>query len=339
MRSMGFAILSTFLGFCILAFAPMVSGHIFAPSLLELTEQEAGQINVRWKQPTAQVSGGVLKPLLPPECRMLNEPSWSTEGTGTVAAWSADCTNGLVGQPIAVEGIARSRADVLLRIQLVDGRTVVQVLTADASTYTVPQGDTVLDVMVSYGQLGVEHILSGFDHLLFVLALILLIRSVRLLIWTITAFTLGHSVTLALAVLGFVQVPQQPVEWFIALSIFFLAVELVRVENKSPSLLQRRPWMVPGLFGLLHGLGFAGALSEIGLPADDIPLALFSFNLGIELGQLAFVGGVLIVLYALSVIPLRWPVAAFSPIRIPAYAIGSLAAFWCIERGVAVLAA
>ena len=328
---------SAITGLCVslwlLACAPLVHGHAFAPALLELREQQAGQISVRWKQPTVRVAGSSLQPLLPSNCQTVNQPKVSAKGTGTVVTWDIDCADSLVGQSIEVSGIARSRADVLLRIQLADGRVMQQVLTPDQPAYTVPERETLLDIMLSYGQLGVEHILSGFDHLLFVLALILLIHGVRLLVWTITAFTVGHSITLALAVLGVVQIPQQPVEWLIALSIFFLAVELARRTDDMPTLLQRRPWLIAGLFGLLHGLGFAGALREVGLPEGDIPLALVSFNLGIEVGQLAFVGVVLVALLLLRMIPLRWPMQSFRPIHIPAYFIGSLAAFWCIERG------
>lgn len=321
----------------ILVYAPLGHSHAFAPALLELREQATGQINIRWKQPTTQFAGSSLQPLLPESCQTINQPTVSTEGTGTVVTWGIDCKNSLVGLPIEVSGIAPSRADVLLRIQLADGHVMQHVLTPDKPIYIVPARETLLDIMLSYGQLGVEHILSGPDHLLFVLALILLIRGVRLLIWTITAFTIGHSVTLALAVLGILQIPQQPVEWLIALSIFFLAVELARRENKTPTLLQRRPWFIAGSFGLLHGLGFAGALREVGLPENDIPLALLSFNLGIEAGQLAFVGVVLAVLLMLHMMPLRWPIKCFRPLDIPAYFIGSLAAFWCIERGSALL--
>ena len=336
-KPMRSAITALWVGLGLLAYASLGHGHAFAPALLEFNEQPTGQIAVRWKQPTVQVAGSALQPLLPPNCQTIDRPAVFAEGTGAVLSWNMDCADSLVGQTIEVSGIARSRADVLLRIQLADGHVMQQVLTPDQPAYTVPERETLLDIMLSYGQLGVEHILSGFDHLLFVLALILLIHGVRLLVWTITAFTIGHSITLALAVLGVVQIPQQPVEWLIALSIFFLAVELARRTDDIPTLLQRRPWLVAGLFGLLHGLGFAGALREVGLPEGDIPLALVSFNLGIEVGQLAFVGVVLVALLLLRMIPLRWPMQSFRPIHIPAYFIGSLAAFWCIERGKAFL--
>ena len=179
--------------------------------------------------------------------------------------------------------------------------------------------------------LGIEHILGGFDHLLFVLGLLLIVRSTRLLIKTITAFTLAHSVTLAMATLGFVHVPQAPVEAVIALSIIFLASELAKQHRGETGLTTRAPWIVALTFGLLHGFGFAGALTEVGLPQSDIPLALLFFNVGVEVGQLMFVAGVLCVTWMIKKMKFRWPVWVE---HAPAYAIGSLAAFWFIQRTV-----
>jgi hydrogenase/urease accessory protein HupE len=213
-----------------------------------------------------------------------------------------------------------------------------------------------------YFVLGVEHILLGIDHLLFVLALVLIVRGVGLLVKTITAFTLAHSITLGLATLGVVNMPSAPVEAVIALSIVFVASEILRLrsagfsplqrssewnaksvsltashpgvkgpEGRAPSLTARAPWLVAGAFGLLHGFGFAGALSEVGLPANDIPLALLFFNVGVEAGQLAFVVVVLGVIALLRCV--RMP--EWSP-KLAPYAIGSLAIYWVIERTVAI---
>jgi hydrogenase/urease accessory protein HupE len=249
------------------------------------------------------------------------------KGTGMEATWEIACSGGLVGKIVGVEGIAASRADVLLRIGLTDGRSLRHVLTGDDPNFKIPGRESQLSVLASYIKLGVEHILTGFDHLLFVLGLTLLVGYGRLLLWTITAFTLGHSVTLALAVLGFVSFPPAPIEAGIALSIYVLGVGLARTDRKT--LLRTYPWFVAGLFGLLHGLGFAGALAEVGLPEGEIPLALFSFNLGIELGQLAFVGLVLVLWALLRRLPFAWPRIVQ---LLPVYAIGSLAAFWFFER-------
>jgi hypothetical protein len=192
-----------------------------------------------------------------------------------------------------------------------------------------------LDAAGRYTVLGVEHILEGLDHLLFVLGLLLIVStpSVRVmaLVKTVTAFTVAHSLTLGLATLGHVDVPSRPVEAAIALSIVFLAMEVVRGWQGRESLTHRQPWLVAFGFGLLHGLGFAGALADVGLPQADIPVALLFFNVGVELGQLIFVAGVLSVRWLLVRMP--WPYwAAYAPV----YVIGVTGAYWVIERVVAM---
>ena len=305
------------------------SGHAFAPALLEVRETTPGYALVRWKQPTVRVSSSGLMPIMSESCRTRGEPKTSLEDISVVARWEIDCAGGLVGQTLRVEGIATSQANVLLRLVLADGRSIRHILTAEQPSFIVPEREGALDVMLSYGRLGVEHILTGFDHLLFVLGLVLLVGGGRRLLGTVTAFTLGHSVTLALAVLGFVHMPQQPIEAGIAFSIYVLAVELAPRQARQPTFLERAPWLMAGLFGLLHGLGFAGALAQVGLPQGEIPLALFSFNVGIEAGQLVFVGVVLTVCAGLRALPVRWPsLAAY----VPAYAMGTLAAFWFFQR-------
>jgi hydrogenase/urease accessory protein HupE len=184
-------------------------------------------------------------------------------------------------------------------------------------------------VVRDYVGLGIEHILFGIDHLLFVLCLLLLVRGVRKLLTTVTAFTLAHSITLAAATLGFIRVPAAPVEATIALSIVFLASELVRGEAGRSAVTRTYPWLIAFSFGLLHGLGFAGALAEVGLPQREIPLALFAFNVGVELGQLAFVTAVLSLVRFARIVPLRLP--AWAP-GAAGYAIGSVAAFWVFAR-------
>ena len=306
--------------------------HIFAPALLELTELggEFGRqvVAVRWKQPRARAMGSRLEPMLPAEC-IQGEPQSVLEGTGLVSTWTLECRESLVGKQVGVAGIADSGADVVLRIVLEDGRTLSHVLKAEAPQYQVPEEQTALTIAIDYLEVGVDHILSGWDHLLFVLGLVLHIGGGRTLLWTITAFTLGHSVTLALAVLGFVKFPPEPIEALIALSIYLLAVELARRESNHTTLMDRMPWVVAGGFGLLHGLGFAGALTQVGLPEGEIPLALLAFNIGIELGQLAFVALVLLGWVLLRRFPLHWP--QWAP-YVPAYGIGSLAAYWFFER-------
>jgi hydrogenase/urease accessory protein HupE len=312
-----------------LALAAPAAAHQFAPALLELEEVGPELAAVAWKQPAVRVQGSRLRPVLPVECRGVGDPAVVREGTGLRARWQIECPGGLAGKTVGVEGIATSRADVLLRVALLDGRKLRQVLTAEAPSFTIEQDAGRLGVLEGYGALGVEHILTGRDHLLFVLALVLLVGWGRSLLWTVTAFTLGHSVTLALAALGLVSVPQAPIEAAIALSIYVLAVELAASLRGKTTLTQRAPWIVASGFGLLHGLGFAGALSEVGLPPGEIPLALFSFNVGLELGQLAFVAAVLLATAALRALPIRRPRWAAA---VPAYAIGVCAVYWFCER-------
>ncbi|MEM7587009.1 MAG: HupE/UreJ family protein [Acidobacteriota bacterium] len=318
----------------LVSWASPAAAHQFAPALLELEEIAPGRAEVRWKQPAVRVQGSRLRPVLPVDCEGVGEPVVEREGTGLRASWEIACPSGLVGASVGVEGIASSRADVLLRVALLDGRSLRHVLTAAAPSLAIEAdptgaGSGRLGVFRSYLVLGAEHIAAGWDHLLFVMALVLLIGWGSSLFWTVTAFTLGHSVTLALASLGWVSAPQGPIEAAIALSIYVLAVELTLSLRGRTTWTQRAPWIVASGFGLLHGLGFAGALREVGLPAGEIPMALFSFNVGIELGQLAFVGVVLLVRALLVALPLRWPAWVRA---LPAYAIGSCAVFWFCER-------
>jgi hydrogenase/urease accessory protein HupE len=212
-----------------------------------------------------------------------------------------DCgEGGIINETVVIAGLESTVTDTLLRIELADGTMHTTVLRPDSPTFLVPEKPSKTKVAGSYLGLGIEHILGGFDHLLFVLGLLLIVRSTRLLIKTITAFTLAHSVTLAMATLGFVHVPQAPVESVIALSIIFLATELSKQHRGETGLTTRAPWLVALTFGLLHGFGFAGALTEVGLPQSDIPLALLFFNVGVEVGQLMFVSGVLVVIWMLK---------------------------------------
>jgi hydrogenase/urease accessory protein HupE len=317
-----------------MAAAAPARAHQFAPALLEIDELSGEEAAVRWKQPAVRVQGSQLRPVLPAECEGLGDPQVQKEGTGIRAAWRMRCPGGLTGKAVGVEGIAGSQADVLLRITLRDGRRIRRVLKAEAPSFKIDADSSRAGVTKDYAALGVEHILRGWDHLLFVLALVLLVGWGRSLAWTITSFTAGHSVTLALASLGVVHVPQAPMEAAIALSIYFLAVELTSARQGKRTLTQRAPWAVAAGFGLLHGLGFAGALAEVGLPTAEIPLALFSFNVGIELGQLAFVAAVLLVAAALRRLPVAWP--RWAEAAVP-YGIGTMAAFWFLQRAVSLL--
>ncbi|MBW2671146.1 MAG: HupE/UreJ family protein [Deltaproteobacteria bacterium] len=312
------------------SFSVTVYAHKLQPAYLEINEQSAGKFSILWKRPFIGSRPMNIYPQLPANCTNLTEPVVQTLPTGAVERWLVDCgESGITNNTIVIDGRSATQTDTLLRIQLIDGSMHTTVLRPDSLSFLVPEKASKSKVAGSYLMLGIEHILGGFDHLLFVLGLLLIVRSTKLLIKTITSFTLAHSVTLAMAVLGFVHVPQAPVEAVIALSIIFLATELVKQHRGETGLTTKAPWLVALCFGLLHGFGFAGALTEVGLPQTDIPLALLFFNVGVEVGQLMFVAGVLVVTWMIKKMKLRWPVWVE---QVPAYSIGSLAAFWFIQR-------
>jgi len=241
-----------------------------------------------------------------------------------------ECTQNLKGKMIEVQGLENTNIDLLLRLEFLDGASQSTLLNPLQNTYTIKEDASSLQIIQTYTWLGITHILMGFDHLLFVFSLLLIVKNMRRLLWTITAFTLAHSITMAGATLGIVHIPQQPVEAVIALSILFLAMEIVHEKQGKVGLASRYPWLIAFIFGLLHGFGFAGALAEIGLPQQAITLALIFFNIGVELGQLMFVATV--VLIALLLQHLKLPRFMEKVEMFVVYGIGGLSAFWVIER-------
>ena len=253
-----------------------------------------------------------------------------TTDDAMIQAWQLRTVEPLAGQELRIDGLQATMTDALVRIEFADGSAWIQRLTPAAPQAIVPSAEDGWSVAKTYLTLGVEHILFGIDHLLFVLALMLIAPNMRELIKAITAFTVAHSITLAAATLGLVNVPSAPVEALIALSIVIVALEIVRGREGRAGLAARAPWLVAFAFGLLHGFGFAGALGEVGLPPGHIPVALFFFNVGVEVGQLMFVAAVL----GLTAVLLRFVrrhLPRWADLVLP-YLIGSLAAFWFIER-------
>ena len=253
-----------------------------------------------------------------------------------VERWTVHAPAGFAGEMITIDGLPEIRTDVLVRIEKLNGETSTARLTSASPSFEVPAAQGWQQVAAAYLRLGVEHILFGVDHLVFVLALILLVRGLKQILLTVTAFTVAHSITLGAATLGYINVPGPPVEASIALSIVLVAGEIVNVSRGQVSLAARIPWLIAFAFGLLHGLGFAGALSEVGLPGHAIPVALVFFNIGVEIGQLLFVVAVMAMFTVLR--PL-WvsirPSASWSqslPLVSAAYCIGTVASFWFIER-------
>jgi len=317
----------------VLAIPIAVRAHPLAPGLLELREGADGRTDVGWKMPLARPRGADLEPVLPASCRPLGPRAVAEEGGGVWTRWAVECgTGGLVGQQVGVAGPGSLALGAIVRVTLADGRLVQGVVSPAEPFLTVPPRPRALDVVSGYVHLGVAHILSGPDHLLFVFGLVLLAGTMRRLLETVTAFTVGHSITLTLAALGLVDLPARLIEVAIAASVLALAVELARPP--APTFVRRRPWTMAVAFGLLHGLGFAAALREAGLPAGEIPLALLSFNLGIEVGQVLFVLGVLALWRAAGDLPGRLPTWAR---RVPVYGMGSLAGYWWLERAIALL--
>jgi hydrogenase/urease accessory protein HupE len=313
----------------------VAGAHPLAPSLLELRQTDGGQFAVRWKTSAFRPTGAHLAPILPDWCRTLGDGTTQSDAAAIERRFTIDCgERGLHGATLGVRDLDLSRTLALVRVELADGTLVRELLDGARQTMVVPERQSPLDVARQYLELGIEHLLTGIDHLLFVLCLCLLVRERRTLAWTITAFTVGHSVTLTLATLGVVHFPQSVAETAIALSIVLLAAELLRdeVSTTAParvSWIRRRPWAMAFTFGMLHGLGFAGALSEVGLPASEIPLALLTFNVGIEIGQLAFVLAVLALAWFTRPLLTRLPERA---VRVPAWAIGCVAGFWFWSR-------
>jgi hypothetical protein len=315
--------------------ATMAHAHSFDPTLLDLRERELGVYDVVWKSPVPVGEAGPVRQLTPvfgAACRRVGAIAAPTAEAEGLVVFRIDCRpQGLRGQTVGVAGLANHPSDVLLRIQWVDGTTTTGVLRSGSDELAVPgagAGASVATVIRRYGALGVEHILTGVDHLAFVLGLLLLVHGWWRLVETISAFTLAHTITLGLAVTGVVRVPSQPVEAMIAMSIVLVGVEGLRPRGAQPTLAQRAPWLVAFLFGLMHGLGFAGALAELGLPPDHVPLALLAFNGGVEIGQLAFV----IVMLGPVLVLRRLPRAVQ---MVPGYAIAGVAVAWTLERVVA----
>jgi hydrogenase/urease accessory protein HupE len=309
--------------------------HEVRPAYLELRQLDGEKYTVLFKVPARGPDKRLaLYVRFPEDCQFIVPARTSFTGTAFVERSTIRRDGGMADAEIRIEGLAETRTDALARIEHADGRTQVERLTPTSPAFRVQRAPDKTAITTSYIGLGVEHILLGIDHLLFVLGLLLIVRGRRLLVKTITAFTLAHSITLGAAVMGFVHVPQAPVEGVIALSILFLAAELSRRGKGERGLTERYPWVVAFVFGCLHGFSFAGALTEVGLPATDIPLALLMFNGGVEIGQLMFVAGCL----ALSRLarPVLGATASWPP-KAAAYGIGSISAFWLVERVVGFL--
>jgi hypothetical protein len=307
-----------------------VSAHEMRPAYLQLRQTGADTYDVFWKVPAVGDNMRLsLYVQLPETCSNLAPPRALFANGAYTEQWSVNCAGGISGSAVRIDGLSATLTDVLVRVERLDGSAQVTRLASSSPSFVVEAAPHRLEVARTYLLLGIEHILTGVDHLLFVSGLLLLVTGFRRLLLTVSAFTLSHTVTLTLATLGFVHVPPAPVEAVIALSILFVAYEVLRKNANPDGLAQRKPWLVAFSFGLLHGLGFAGGLSAAGLPAAHIPLALGFFSAGVEVGHFTFVAFAVLLIAAIRHWTPKFPAWSW---RLPPYAIGSVAAYWLIVR-------
>ena len=319
-----------------LAHGPLARAHDSRPAYLELNETAPRRYEVLWRTP---INAGMRLPIVlqfPADTRNITAPS-QRELTGMLLErrWIDAGKAGLAGKRIEFVGLQATITDVLVRVQALDGTHTTTLVHPSQPWVEIAASQGIVAVAAAYLVHGFEHIMYGTDHLLFVLGLMLMVRNVWMLLKTITAFTLAHSITLAAATLGYVHVPGPPLEAAIALSIMFVGVEVLRSRRGETSLTLRQPWLVAFLFGLVHGLGFASGLASLGLPQGDIPVALLFFNIGVEAGQLSFVAVVLLLVHCFDLLKIHWPESAR---MVPAYVVGSVGAFWTIDRIAAMVA-
>ena len=323
----------TYFSFIIFSFS-LFFGQAFAhelqPSSLEVRQLTPERYEVIWRAPIYYKKSHPAKLQLPEQWQTVGEPTVKQLSDSALHRRVVSVPEGVIdGGVIRFIGLETTITDVFARFIWLDGSETTAIARPSQPFIDIVAQRSAWQVAGDYTVLGVEHILSGFDHLTFVFALLLIVSGARRLLITVTSFTVAHSITLAAATLGMMWVPGPPIEATIALSILFLASELVKVNRGQASLTAQYPWIVAFVFGLLHGFGFAGALSDVGLPQNEVPLALLMFNVGVELGQLMFIAVILLLVMALRKVRIEWPAWAR---QVPAYGIGGIAAFWFIER-------
>ncbi|MFV1988390.1 MAG: HupE/UreJ family protein [Gemmatimonadota bacterium] len=307
----------------------VADAHEARPGYLEFRETTPGTFRVLWKKPARGNLILKIDPVFPPECKVVGIGSEALRGAAYVARATLVCEGGLTDKTVEIAGLETTLTDVLVRVYYADGQQETHLVQPNATSFVIGGPSGVVARIGAYLQLGIAHIALGVDHLLFVLGLLLIVGSTKALIKTITAFTVAHSITLGIATLGLARAPTLPLNAVIALSILFLGPEIVRVWRGETSFTIRHPWVVAFAFGLMHGFGFASGLTAMGLPTNEIPLALLFFNVGVELGQLGFVFLVLALVRSFRSLEIRWPRWAE---LIPGYAVGTLGAFWFIQR-------
>ncbi len=301
------------------------------PAFLELTQKSETSYKVLWKKPSQGEAkkSSKLEPLFPESAQVIGMKKISHTGSAILESYVIEEAKALINQPIRIEGLEATSSDVLVRIHYLDGATEFIRVLPENPSFALSHKSGFYNMASTYFILGVEHILEGYDHLLFVLALLLLVGNIRVLIWTITAFTVAHTITLMLASLDMIHLSSRAVEATIALSIIFVAAEAVYAMRGRIHLSKKYPWLIAFGFGLIHGLGFAEALKEIGLPQNEIVPSMIFFNVGVEVGQLLFVFAVLVLTWILKFFITQH---AYVYKTVVAYAIGIIATFWFLER-------
>jgi hydrogenase/urease accessory protein HupE len=315
--------------------ASAARAHEARPGLLDLRETGPDTYSFLWKKPSGGEVEIQIAPAIPDDCRLATSDRQPMTLGAMIVRGTLTCPGGLAGKTIEIVGLQSTITDVLVRLHRADGRLESHLLRPPTPSVTFGAVTTGAERALGYLQLGVLHILLGVDHLLFVLGLLLIVSDRAMLVKTITSFTLAHSITLAVATLGYAQAPLPPLNAAIALSILFLGPEIVRTWHGQTSFTIRHPWVVAFAFGLLHGFGFASGLAAMGLPTPEIPLALLLFNVGVEIGQLGFVLLVILLERSFRVLEVRWP--RFVE-QLPGYAVGTLGAYWAIQRTALLLA-
>jgi hydrogenase/urease accessory protein HupE len=314
---------------------PPAQAHESRPGFLELRETGPQTYSFLWKKPTGGEIEIQIAPAIPEGCRLATPDRQQLTPGAMIVRGTLTCAGGLAGKTIVIAGLEATITDVLVRLHHDDGRLESHLLRPATPSVTLGGVTTASERALGYVQLGVQHILLGVDHLLFVLGLLLIVSNRWTLVKTITSFTLAHSITLAIATLGYASAPLPPLNAAIALSILFLGPEIVRTWRGETSFTIRHPWVVAFAFGLLHGFGFASGLAAMGLPKAEIPLALLLFNVGVEIGQVAFVLLVVLLQRSFRVLEVRWPRLVE---QLPGYAVGTLGAYWAIQRTLLLLA-
>jgi len=312
-----------------LAGAGPAAAHEVRPGFLELRETGPETYSFLWKKPSGGEVEIYIAPVIPEECRLDTPGKQQLTPGAVIVRGTLRCRDGIEGKTLAIDGLASTITDVIVRVHHTDGRLESHLLKPVNPSVTLGAKTTGWQRAATYLRLGFEHILLGVDHLLFVLGLLLIVADRWMLLKTVTSFTLAHSITLAVATLGFASAPLPPLNVAIALSILFLGPEIVRRWRGQTSFTIRHPWVVAFAFGLLHGFGFASGLTTMGLPQAEIPLALLLFNVGVEIGQVCFVGLILALEQAFRILEIRWPRLVEA---LPGYTVGSLGAYWTIQR-------